>query len=431
MNREDRNRLAAIGKLMHETLRLPVVLIDCGRHAIAHAWGTDSRTYPNLSSAADLLLRMTRGDAIATLPVVQGTNFLEYTIALAATGADGEPCLYAIGPVLYEAPAPERIQALMDDNGIPREERDRWADYYRELPVVTRAQLVHIGILLYRLVHGVQLEPHDVLSRALELERPLVRSEQLESQLLARREDATLHHDPYMEERLYDCVRNGDQAGALRMLAAFPEESIGILSRSSHLRNLKNLAIVTVTLTTRAAMDAGMFWELAYTLSDLHIQQIEDLREIRQVEIARQQVVADFAERVRLIRERRVSKAVAACQNYIYNHLFEEIALEDLARLTGLNGNYVSQRFKKETGMSFRGYLLARRIEEARRLIRYAPLSFTEIATRLCFHDQSHFTKAFKKATGMTPKQYREDAKGRGPTEDDQYRPMEDINKLQ
>lgn len=430
MNRERPNRLAAIGKLMHDSLRLPVALIDSG-HAIAQAWGSAAAMHPAMGTRTDLLLRMADVAAASTLPVIPGTNFLEYAIVLAAECEDGERWRLAIGPVLYESPGPERIQALMDDNRIPRGERVGWADYYRELPVVTRVQLVHIGILLYRLAHGEQLEPHDVLSRTLALQRPLVRKEELESHLLSRRDDAALHHDPYMEERLYDCIRNGDPEGALRMLAAFPEESIGVLSRSSHLRNLKNLAIVTVTLTTRAAMDAGMFWELAYTLSDLHIQQIEDLREIRQVELARQQSVADFAERVRLIRERRVSPAVAACQNYIYNHLFEEISLEDLARLTGLNGNYVSQRFKKETGLSFRGYLLARRIEEARRLIGYTRLSFSEIATRLCFHDQSHFTKAFKKATGMTPKRFRDEAKGRGQAEEDQYRPIADIKKLQ
>lgn len=412
MNRDPSSRLPYICKLFHETLRLPAALIGPD-HTAKQEWGDYSGEHPLLDPQKKLLLRMTDGVSAAAVPVIRSTNYLEHAIVLSAEDADSKRWYVAVGPVLYSAPLTETIQALMEDNGIPREESERWIAYYRSLPVVTQMQLVHAAIMLHLLVHGIALEPHDILNQVHALERPLVRAEELEQQLLARRENETLHHDPYMEERLHDCIRNGDKAGALQMLAAFPEESFGVLSRTSHLRNRKNLAIVTVTMATRAAIDAGMFWELAYTLSDLHIQKIEDLREVRQVDHAQKDVVADFAERVRQIREERVSRTIAECQNYIFNHLFEEITLEQLSGLTGFNGNYISQRFKKETGMSFRAYVTARRIEEACRLIKYTKLTFTEIATRLCFHDQSHFTKAFKKQTGVTPKQYRLDAAGR------------------
>ncbi len=411
MNRDPSSRLPYLCKLFHETLRLPVALIGPD-HTVVQEWGDHSGEHPLLNTRNKLLLRMAEGLSAATVPVIRSTNYLEQAIVLTAADAGSERGYIAVGPVLYSALLPETIQALLEDNGIPREERKRWAAYYRALPVMTQMQLVHAAIMLHLLVHGVDLEPHDILNQVHALERPLVRSEELEQQLLSRRENETLHHDPYMEVRLYDCVRNGDKAGALQMLAAFPEESFGVLSRTSHLRNRKNLAIVTVTMATRAAIDGGMFWELAYTLSDLHIQKIEDLREVRQVDHAQKDVVADFAERVRQIREERVSRTIAECQNYIFNHLFEEIKLEQLSGLTGFNGNYISQRFKKETGMSFRAYVTARRIEEACRLMKYTKLTFTEIATRLCFHDQSHFTKAFKKQTGVTPKQYRLDAAG-------------------
>ncbi|WP_027087475.1 helix-turn-helix domain-containing protein [Cohnella panacarvi] len=411
MNREPSSRLPYICKLVHETLRLPVALIGPDYTAIQE-WGDLSGDHPRSGTQKKLLLRMADGATAATVPVIRSTNDLEHAIVLPVDEAGSERGYVAIGPVLYSAPLAETIQALLEDNGIPREERAEWTAYYRTLPVVTQMQLAHAAIMLHLLVHDVALEAHDILNQTHALERPLVPSEELEQQLLSRRENETLHHDPYMEGRLFDCIRNGDKAGALRMLAAFPEESFGVLSRTSHLRNRKNLAIVTVTMATRAAIDGGMFWELAYTLSDLHIQKIEDLREVRQVDHARKDVVADFAERVRQIREGRVSRTIGECQNYIFNHLFEEITLEQLSGLTGFNGNYISQRFKKETGMPFRAYVTSRRIEEACRLIKFTKLSFTEIAARLCFHDQSHFTKAFKKQTGVTPKQYRLDAAG-------------------
>ncbi|MFC5529689.1 helix-turn-helix domain-containing protein [Cohnella yongneupensis] len=416
VHHDEFNRLAYIGKLLHETLRLPVALIGPDR-TLEREWGASSSSHLYLASQADLLLEIARSAEDESLPVIHSTNYSERALMLTS-----ESWTLAIGPVLYASLGAETIQALMDDNQVVPKERERWSHYYRELPAVSKMQLVHAGMMLYYMVHGRSLEPHDILSRDHRLEHRLVQADELERQLGVQREDARRHHDPYMEERLHDRIRNGDKAGALQMLASFPEDSFGLLSRSSHLRNRKNLAIVTVTLSTRAAMEGGLFWELAYTLSDLHIQHIEDLREVSQVDRARLDVVADFAERVRQVRERQVSPAIANCQNYIFNHLYEEITLEHLERLTGMNGNYISHRFKMETGLSFRNYVLERRIEEARNLIKFTKLTFSEVATRLCFHDQSHFTKTFKKLTGVTPKQYRLTATGTLREEGDVHR---------
>lgn len=412
MNREPSHRLSYIGKLLHESLRLPVALIGPDGE-IVREWGAAPLEHPLLGTQAEWLVRMAQGAVAGPLPVIQGTRYEENAILLRAEEAKDEAWTVAIGPALYQSPASDAIQTLLEDNPVIRPDRERWSAYYRGLTVVSRMQFVHAAMLAHLLAQGEEIEPHDVVSRVQALDLREVRTEELQRELLARRENARLHHDPYVIERLHDCVRNGDKEGALRVFAEIPEESFGVLSKSSQLRNRKNLAICTVAIMTRCAMEGGVFSELAYTLSDMHILRIEELREVRQVEQAQREVVADFADRVREVREQRVSPTIARCQNYIYNHLFEDISLEDLERVSGLNGNYLSRRFKDETGLSFRGYVAKRRIDEARKLIRYTDLTLAEIATRLCFHDQSHFTKAFKKIEGRTPKQYRFETTGK------------------
>jgi hypothetical protein len=49
---------------------------------------------------------------------------------------------------------------------------------------------------------------------------------------------------------------------------------------------MKNLAICCVAIAMRAAVDVGIYEELAFTLSDLHIQQIEELNDVKAVEAA-------------------------------------------------------------------------------------------------------------------------------------------------
>ena len=52
-------------------------------------------------------------------------------------------------------------------------------------------------------------------------------------------------------------------------------------------------------------------------------------------------------------------------------------------------------------------YVLSLRVQEAQRLLSTTQLSLGSIAAATGFYDQSHFTKRFRKVTGLTPLQYR------------------------
>ena len=93
--------------------------------------------------------------------------------------------------------------------------------------------------------------------------------------------------------------------------------------------------------------------------------------------------------------------------DYIYDHLYEQIRLSDLAAQVGLNESYLSVLFKKETGVSISDYVRQRRVEAAEGMLRYSDYSCSDIGNFLAFCSQSHFISVFRKATGLTPRQYR------------------------
>ncbi|MEM7714642.1 MAG: AraC family transcriptional regulator, partial [Cyanobacteria bacterium P01_A01_bin.68] len=64
--------------------------------------------------------------------------------------------------------------------------------------------------------------------------------------------------------------------------------------------------------------------------------------------------------------------------------------------------------FKNATGFSPHKYLILQRIESAKNLLHQNKLSIAEISYQLGFTSQSHFTTAFRKITGITPKCYRD-----------------------
>jgi AraC-like DNA-binding protein len=70
--------------------------------------------------------------------------------------------------------------------------------------------------------------------------------------------------------------------------------------------------------------------------------------------------------------------------------------------------HYLCGLFKKETGEPLFSYIQRKRVEESKSFIRYSNSTFAEIAAFYQFCSQSHFGKAFKKYTQMTPGAYRD-----------------------
>jgi len=79
------------------------------------------------------------------------------------------------------------------------------------------------------------------------------------------------------------------------------------------------------------------------------------------------------------------------------------LTIETLAREVGLSPAHFARAFKETLGRAPHQYLLALRLERARRLIETSNASLSDIAQRTGFADQAHLTRLFKRAFGRTP----------------------------
>lgn len=268
-------------------------------------------------------------------------------------------------------------------------------------------QLLHVSALLYFMIYEIKMDIAEISQRNGLQKRSAVPIDNIDLNLSNRRLNIAFHHTPLQEKQIFQCIQEGRPEDLVRLIDVFPEEQVGILSKKSRLRSQKNLAIASITLATRAAMDGGLYPEAAYTMSDLYIQHIEELSDEREVKQVRTEALYDFANRVLLGREQNYSQPIARCINTIFNHLYEELTLTRLSGIAGLSSGYLSQLFSKEVGMTLQEYIQQERIEEVKKLLSLTGYSLSEICNRLNFHDQSYFTKVFKKKTGVTPRQYR------------------------
>ena len=92
---------------------------------------------------------------------------------------------------------------------------------------------------------------------------------------------------------------------------------------------------------------------------------------------------------------------------YINDNYRNEISLTSAAQAMNMNSNYISQLFKKETGITVVHYITQKWLEDARELLTTTKKPLTDIALEVGFNDTFHFIKTFKKYVGMTPGQYR------------------------
>ena len=98
---------------------------------------------------------------------------------------------------------------------------------------------------------------------------------------------------------------------------------------------------------------------------------------------------------------------------FIDENLDEDLGLAEISAVADLSQFHFSRAFRKSTGMTPQQYLMQQRIERAKELLAKKDLPIVEISLRTGFKNQSHFTSLFRKFTNLTPKVWRTSIVGR------------------
>jgi AraC-like DNA-binding protein len=121
-------------------------------------------------------------------------------------------------------------------------------------------------------------------------------------------------------------------------------------------------------------------------------------------ELACSSHVSDTAEEKEAGRENIASRVDA----YIAAHYHERIGTLEIARDLRFNPDYLERVFRRERHLSIREAVNARRIKEARaQLLLQGKQGVAEIAALCGYSDLGYFRRVFKRATNMTPREYR------------------------
>lgn len=99
---------------------------------------------------------------------------------------------------------------------------------------------------------------------------------------------------------------------------------------------------------------------------------------------------------------------ISTIQNYITKNISGDVSLTKIGEVVGLNPSYLSRLYKKLTSQGLSNYINDVRLEKSKELLEQDQLKIHEIAVELGLYSSQYFHRFFKKATNLTPQEYRE-----------------------
>ena len=98
---------------------------------------------------------------------------------------------------------------------------------------------------------------------------------------------------------------------------------------------------------------------------------------------------------------------LAQAQEFLHSHFSEPVSLSEVAKTVDMHSVHLARAFRQHYRCTIGEYIRKLRIDFASQEIMATDDAFTRIAMSAGFYDQSHFTRTFKRQTGLTPTEYR------------------------
>ncbi|WP_239775967.1 helix-turn-helix domain-containing protein [Mammaliicoccus sp. K-M42] len=351
-------------------------------------------------SSEDLCEQLfTEIEATAEIPFIKSLNNIEYYSCIRTANFD-----FIMGPCVLEEVSNNLFYDYIKRHNVPLYLKKSLQTYLNSVPHYKKANLINMSQLVYFLLFRKQINASDIEDHSQNITNA---EENIDFELSIKRVKEQLHHDILLENNFNKYIKNGDVENIKNAFRnTLYIDKVGVVTPDNLIRNDKNLAIASVTIATRAAIEGGLHYEVAYSLSDILIQKIETEQEFVLVKTV-ERIFIEFATKVKNLNTTKYSQPIHQVQQYIYNHLYQPLTLDKLAAQVHISSKYLSHLFKEEVGVTLSTYITEKKLEEAKIWLDNSNLSISEIAHQLSFSDQSHFIKVFKRNNGITPKQYR------------------------
>lgn len=307
-----------------------------------------------------------------------------------------------LGPFLYGRTDPLLIRKRLTEKGI-RTDISYLQSYYHNLPVIRDENLLHAVIQAY-CISRFGAEGFELISTALSLNT--VKEYTASGKEYSGYQIDLCQETHAREKLLMNAISEGNYSQSIfyinRLSIHNPENRA-----LNTLRDMKNYLIVLNTICRLAARNGGAHIHEIDRFSNDTVRRIENSPSIEVLKEIRTQLIKAYCDMVANARSTSYSPSVSQITDYISSHYAEEISLSEAARLFNMSHSYLSSRFHKETGMTFSDFVLKKKLDHAKVLLKNTQIPVSMIAEDCGIQDNNYFSRIFKKKEGMTPLEYR------------------------
>ncbi len=149
-----------------------------------------------------------------------------------------------------------------------------------------------------------------------------------------------------------------------------------------------------------------MPWDLDLYSREYFIK-IEEAATLRDLVDIREQMIKEYCLLARQEHSPKYSPLVQQMADLIEARFCDNLTLVELSEIMGHNANYMSVKFRQETGTTFSEYLNDIRISHAKKMLEETNLPVSTIAEECGIPDNNYFARIFKQHVGMTPTKFR------------------------
>ncbi|MCC8074089.1 MAG: AraC family transcriptional regulator [Clostridiales bacterium] len=214
-------------------------------------------------------------------------------------------------------------------------------------------------------------------------------------------------HTCYRDEiRIFSCIKNGDIKKLISEIKSSNGKIfVGQMANSDVMQH-KYIAVSTVTLAIRYAIQGGVDEKEAYKFSDEFIRLIDEQKSVAVIDSIIFEKMIELTLKVKNENKKakhspHIKKAIA----YIDKHITQKIKVTDIANACNLSTDHLSKVFKDEMNENISSYITRKKLELAQSML-FDGADSLSISYALSFSSQSHFISSFKKQFGITPNEY-------------------------
>lgn len=276
----------------------------------------------------------------------------------------------------------------------------------RLYPYCEKEGFTAIVLILWKLLSGQEMSSRQLWEKNIDI--GVMLHEQVTKEIFEIQEEGR-YHIPYTRElREYDSIRRGDIDALKRSMDEVYSGERGMLANDM-VRQYKNVAICTISGAARSAIAGGVNYELALSMSDAFIRNIEEnLSDPVKIEQAAREAEYGFANVVHnLCKKQNNSPLINQVRDFVFCHIHEAIRVRDIAEHIGVTPNYLSEQFSELMGMTLKQYIIEEKIINSEQLLKYTDYTLQEISSYCAFSSQSRFSVYFQRKNGITPARYR------------------------